>query len=99
MRHAHSFPLRHHTGSLQILAWVATFKPKQLARSAAVPDIVRQLCTLATEPDPVDFDASNICQVGTPRPPLRLRLNRTLACMHHPPHQPLHAAIAWVSQL
>lgn len=48
---------------MQILAWLATFKPKQLARSAAVPDIVRQLCALATEPDPEDFDASNVCQV------------------------------------
>ena len=44
--------------ALQILNWLATFKPRQLAHAAAVPDVVRQLCSLAAEEHPQDTHAT-----------------------------------------
>jgi hypothetical protein len=44
---------------LQILNWLATFKPRQFTHATSVPDIVTQLCLLGTEEHPSDTHASD----------------------------------------
>jgi importin-4 len=44
---------------MQILAWLSTFKPKQLVRTGNVPLLVKSLCILATERDPENYDVSD----------------------------------------
>ena len=42
--------------SMQVVQWLARYKPRQLAKSGAVKAVMQALCQLCAEPDPSDHD-------------------------------------------
>ncbi len=58
---------------MQVVNWLAQFKPKQLTKQQLVKPILESLCKLCAEPDPEDHDqddqlsaskfASQVCVV------------------------------------
>ena len=41
---------------VQIVNWLAQYKPKQLTKQGLVKPVLEALCTLCAEPDPEDHD-------------------------------------------
>ena len=56
---------------LQVLSWLAGFKPRQLAHATSVAGLTEQLCTLATEDHPLDTHTSDE-EAAEDNPPPRL---------------------------
>ena len=64
---------------MQVVEWLARYKPKQLARSGMARPVVAALCALCAEPEPPEHDnddqlsaAKFAAQVGLRREPLGL---------------------------
>ena len=41
---------------MQVVQWLARYKPRQLAKSGAVKAVMQVLCQLCAEPDPPEHD-------------------------------------------
>ncbi|BDA47413.1 Importin-4 [Coccomyxa sp. Obi] len=51
-----SYDLATREMTLQVVEWLARYKPKQLAKSGTVRPVVAALCALCAEPEPADHD-------------------------------------------
>ena len=77
---------------MQVVNWLAQFKPKQLTKQQLVKPILESLCKLCAEPDPEDHDqddqlsaskfASQVCVVtaGCDLRSLLSRLSMSCCC-------------------
>ena len=85
--HAHPCPLfciplsAEHLASVQIVNWLAQFKPKQLSKQQLVKPILESLCQLCAEPEPEDHDQDDQLSANKFASQVRHQLCAALCCL------------------
>ena len=66
---------------MQVVNWLAQFKPKQLSKQQLVKPILESLCKLCAEPEPEDHDQDDQLSANKFASQVRHHLCAALCCL------------------